>query len=198
MADVATIIGYVLFGLSEILPFINVPTNGFLHTFILGFSNAFKNKEKNIELAQVLVEKQNFADIINTVSTNPQIKNLIDTLINDPQKSNTLNSLLNNSQLPFLQLQKFTNNTQLQSLVNTLIDNIQLVSILSEDTDILKLLTPQNTTLLKALSKDIGISETILSIDPSQKQDILNIINIIKSKPELISKINNLVNEHVV
>lgn len=198
MADnIASIIGYILFGLSEILPFINVPTNGFLHTFILGFSNAFKNKEKNIELAQVLVEKQNFADIINTVSTNPQIKTLIDTLINDPNLVNTFNSLLNNnSQLSILQLQKLTNNTQLQSILNTLINNTQLVSILSDDT--LKLLTPQNTTLLKALSKDVGMSETILSIDPSQKQAILNIINIFKSKPELISDINNLVNQHLV
>lgn len=182
--NIATIIGYVLFGLSEILPFINVPTNGFLHTFILGLSNAFKNKQKDIELAQVLVEKQSFADIINTVSTNPQIKTLIDTLINDPSLANTL--------------QKLTNNTQLISIFNTLIDNTQLIPILSNDTNILKLLTPHNTSLLKALSKDTHTAEIFLSIDPSQKTDILNIVNNLKNKPELVSTINGLVNQTVV
>lgn len=197
MTDIASILGYILFGLSEILPFINIPTNGFLHTFILGFSKAFKNKHKDIELAQVLVEKQDFADIINKVYINPQIKTLIDTLINNPQISNTFNSILNNNSL-YIQLQKITDNTKLQYILNTLIDNTQLISILSDDTETLKLLTPQNTTLLKALSKDVKMSEFILSIDPSQKNDIFNIVNIIKSNPELISDINKLINQNVV
>jgi hypothetical protein len=199
MADnVATIVGYILFSLSEILPFINVPTNGFLHTFILGFSNAFKNKQKDIEMAQNLVEKQSFADIINTVSTNPQIKTLFDTLINDPSLTNTLHSVVDNKSL-YIQLQKLVNNTQLQSILNTLIGDQQFcnnISVLSPNT--LKLLTPQNTTLLNELSKDPSALELILSIDPSQKQDIFNIISILKSHPELVSNINNLVNQAVI
>jgi hypothetical protein len=183
--NIATIIGYILFGLSEILPFINVPTNGFLHTFILGFSNAFKNKQKDIEMAQVLVEKQSFADIINTVSTNPQVKTVIESLINNPQFSNTLYSVLNNTSL-YLQLQKLESNTQLQSILDTLIKDPQLTTILTPE-----LLTIQNTTLLKELSKDST------KLDPSQKQDIFNIISILKSHPELVSNINGLVNQAV-
>jgi hypothetical protein len=186
MADnVATIIGFILFSLSEILPFINVPTNGFLHTFILGFSNAFKNKEKDIEMAQNLVENHNFASIINTVSTNSQIKTLLDTLMSDPSLTNIL--------------QKFVNNTQLQSIFNTLINNQQFcnnISVLEPNT--LKLLTPQNTSLLQDLSKDqstLDIIHNILSIDPTQKQDISNIVNILKSQPELIQTVNGLVNQ---
>ena len=189
--NIATIIGYILFALSEILPLINVPTNGFLHTFILGFSNAFKNKQKDIEMAQVLVEKQNFADIINTISTNPQIKTLIEKLINDPQISNTLHSILDNNPL-YLQLQKLTNNTQLQSILNTLINDQQICNNLSVLTpDILKILTPQNTTLLN----DTHTLDIITSIDPSQKQTILNIINMLNLHPEQIPNINNLVNQ---
>jgi hypothetical protein len=196
--NIATIIGYVLFGLSEILPLINVPTNGFLHTFIIGFSNAFKNKQKDIEMAQVLVEKQSFADIINTVSTNPQIKVLFDTLISDPNLTHTLYSVLNDNSLQ-TQLQKLVNNTQLQSILNTLIGDQQFcnnISVLSPNT--LKLLTPQNTNLLKELSKDPSALDIILSIDPSQKQDILNIVSILKTHPELIPNINGLVNQAVI
>lgn len=196
--NISTIIGYVLFGLSEILPLINVPTNGFLHTFIIGFSNAFKNKQKDIEMAQVLVEKQSFADIINTVSTNPQIKILFDTLISDPNLTHTLYSVLNDNSLQ-TQLQKLVNNTQLQSILNTLIGDQQFcnnISVLSPNT--LKLLTPQNTNLLKELSKDPSSLDIILSIDPSQKQDILNIVSILKTHPELIPNINGLVNQAVI
>lgn len=192
--NIATIIGYILFALSEILPLINIPTNGFLHTFILGFSNAFQNKQKDIEMAQVLVEKQNFADIINTISTNPQIKTLIDKLINDPQLSNTLHSILDNNPL-YLQLQKLTNNTQLQSILNTLINDQQLCNNISVLTpDILKILTPQNTNLLN----DTHTLDIIRSIDPSQKQNILNIINILNSHPDMIPNIINLVNNETI
>ena len=65
---IPTIIGYVLFGISEILPLINIPTNGILHSLVLGFGNAFKNPEKDIELAQVLVHtKPTYANIVNTI-----------------------------------------------------------------------------------------------------------------------------------
>ena len=183
--NIATIIGYILFALSEILPLINIPTNGFLHTFILGFSNAFQNKQKDIEMAQVLVEKQNFADIINTISTNPQIKILIEKLITDPQLSNTLHSILDNNPL-YLQLQKLSNNTQLQSILNTLISDQQFcnnISVLTPD-----ILTPQNTILLN----DTHTLDIIRSIDPLQKQNILNIVNILNSQPDMITKFSNL------
>lgn len=192
--NIATIIGYILFALSEILPLINIPTNGFLHTFILGFSNAFQNKQKDIEMAQVLVEKQNFADIINTISTNPQIKILIEKLITDPQLSNTLHSILDNNPL-YLQLQKLSNNTQLQSILNTLISDQQFCNNISVLTpDILKILTPQNTTLLN----DTHTLDIIRSIDPLQKQNILNIVNILNSQPDMIPNIINLVNNQTI
>lgn len=196
--NISTIIGFSLFVISEILPFINVPTNGFLHTLILGLSNAFKNKEKDIEMAQVLVEKQSFADIINTVSTNPQIKTVIESLINNPQFSNTLHSLLNNNSL-YIQLQKLTNNTQLQSILNIFIDEPHLIS--HESAITLKLLNPQNTILLNKLSKDVQMStiiDNILSIDPIQKEAVLNIVGILKSHPDMIPNINSLVNQSIM
>lgn len=179
MADnIATYIGYALFALSEILPLINVPTNGFLHTFIIGFSNAFKNKEKDIELAQVLVQKQGFADIINVVSTNPQIKAVIESLINNPQFSNTLQSLLNNNSL-YLQIQKLINNNPLQNVLNLLIDDTYLVSILSDEVK-LKELKNKHT---------LDIINNISLIPQTQKQDISNIISILRVHPERINDI---------
>jgi hypothetical protein len=204
MSDTVTgIIGYILFALSEILPFVNIRTNGFLHTLILGFTNSFldqdqeKAKIKDIEMGNVLIEK----NLYKKLSANPQVKSIIDTLINDTTLLNTLYSILDDNSL-YLQLQKLINNTQLQSILNILINDQVLsnnISSLSPNT--LKLLTPQNTSLLNKLSKDVktsNIIDNVLAIDPTQKEHILNIVAILKSHPEIISDINDHVNKSIM
>ena len=219
----STVIGYVLFSISEILPFINVPTSGILHTFILGFKNAFTNPAKDIELAEILVSKPDFAHIINTISTNPQIKTLIESLLSNPQLSNSLqvvtsgNNMLD-SQLPILtsrpQLQmiltalikdpQFCNNIASlinnPQLLNVYFQNKDLITNLSNNTQLissLPLLTPQNLTILHEL--DTQNSNTISNILHSEnKHSICNIVDILVSHPDLIQNINGLVNQAIV
>ena len=88
--DSSAIIGFVLFILSEILPLINIKSNGIFHSLLLGLGNAFKNntliKNKDIELAESLINtKTNYANIINTINTNHQIRDVIEHLLINPQ-----------------------------------------------------------------------------------------------------------------
>lgn len=82
--DVATIIGFILFSISELLSLFPINTNGIFHTFVLGFQNSFKNLDNDIEVAkQLLTKKPNIANIINTVATNPVIKECVQNIIDN-------------------------------------------------------------------------------------------------------------------
>ena len=97
---VATVIGYVLFAVSEILPLVHIPANGILHTFILGFKNAFSSPSKDIELAEsLIITNTSFANIVNTLSTNHQMKTLVESVIQDPELCNHLSLLIKNPNL---------------------------------------------------------------------------------------------------
>lgn len=97
---IATIVGYTLFILSELLSLINIPANGFLHSVILGLENAFKNPEKDIELAQVLIHTNpDYANIINTLSTNPIIQNIVNDLIKNPTNMNNIIAIQTNKDI---------------------------------------------------------------------------------------------------
>jgi hypothetical protein len=64
--DTTTIIGYVLFAISEILPLLPIPTNGVFHSLTIGLKNSIKNSNNDIEVAQnVLKQKPDIANIVN-------------------------------------------------------------------------------------------------------------------------------------
>ena len=216
MDTVATVIGYVLFGISEVMPFLNIAPNGILHIFTMGFTNAFKPLDKDIELATSLVEKPNFANIVNTISTNPQIKSLIDYFINDPQLTNTLHTVTTNTTLTN-QLHILSSNTQLQAILGTLINNPQfcnniasidpqllngyfqnkdLITNLINNKTVLPLLTQPNLSILQNLDPHL-IHTMNNTMNNTEKIGILNIIDILNAHPDLVNNINGLVNQAV-
>ena len=145
--DISTIIGYSLFLISEILPLMNIPTNGFLHTFVLGFSNAFKNPKKDIEMAQSLVTDPSLANIINAINSNPQIKISVDNILNDPQLASLVNLSSKSLLLPlFNQLHTFnpdiintlitlnnnSNKNSILNIINTLIHHPEFIENINE------------------------------------------------------------------
>lgn len=51
--DYATIIGFCLFGLSEIIPLLPIPANGILHSFMIGIHNSFTTSTPPPENLQI-------------------------------------------------------------------------------------------------------------------------------------------------
>jgi hypothetical protein len=86
--DPMTIVGYTLFGLSELVAILPIPSNGILHSFIIGLQNSIKkpnnNNNNDLEMAQTLINKQpSIANIINTISYNPNLINSVKLLLDN-------------------------------------------------------------------------------------------------------------------
>jgi hypothetical protein len=217
------IIGYILFALSEILPLINVPTNGIIQTLLLGLGKAFKPPDKDIELAQKTVVKPEFTKLVNTIESNSQLSEIINHIINNSQYINILSNLINNNQLlnDFTQL---ANNNQLQQILNNLINNSQLYNnvflimnspeqfdsylqnkhllnnILTKDyvLESLPFLTKQNTSIIQDINEFPQLVNLVKQIVHNEhKINILNILNTLLLNPDLISNINDLVNQAI-
>jgi len=86
--NIATIIGYVLFAISEIIPLLPIPANGVFHSFIIGLQNSFKNPHVDLELGQQMtgLQSQNKSvdlhDVVNYINKNPDKLPHIKTYIN--------------------------------------------------------------------------------------------------------------------
>ena len=79
-SNAVSIIGFVFFALSELLPLLPIPANGFLHSLFIGLKNSFAKQTKNVdlEIAQSLVNtRPEFVELVNTIEGN---SNLIDAL----------------------------------------------------------------------------------------------------------------------
>lgn len=176
MDIIATIIGYTLFVISEILPFINIPTNGFLHTFIIGFQNAFKNPERDIEMANSLIQSPDFANIVNTISTNSQIKLIIDYLIANPGSANIITSIQTNDIIKNV-INKIVLNPHLLNLTTNILSNPQLIN---------------NPVLLSSLN----IPHIVDSITQLVNNPQLSIImRKLKTNPELIKQVSSILDQ---
>jgi hypothetical protein len=175
MDAIATIMGYVLFVISEILPLLPIPTSGVFHTLVLGIGNAFKSPEKDIELAKSLVGDPSLANVVNTLSTNSQLKGLVDSLVADPSSLNIITHVNNNATL----INNINNNPNLLNIVNKLVSDT--------------ILTSQINTILNQDPSVIPIVESNLSIISSLNAQIAsNLLQLINS-PHLSSTINNMV-----
>lgn len=96
----ATITGWVLFGLSEFLPLINIPTNGIIQTFVLGIGKAFKAPSPGGELAKSLIDTNvSYTNMVNQASMNPGVRQAIETLLNDPVMFQLFQSINGNPEL---------------------------------------------------------------------------------------------------
>jgi hypothetical protein len=123
--NIASIIGFGLFILSEVLPFINIKANGIFETLILGVKNAFDHnllpRSKDIELAQTLVTTQDdFANIVNTINSNPYIKDIIINLIKNPTTANNIKAVQNNPELSHVVTTLLFNGTELSSVLKSI------------------------------------------------------------------------------
>ena len=110
-SSVVTIVGYVLFGISELLPLIPIPTNGFLHTVLIGLKNSVKIQKGDVEMG----------DMDNS------LKNILDMLKNNKDLKDSLNVLIDNKDLQdnFKYL-----NSQIISNILVLIQNPRFSNIL--------------------------------------------------------------------
>ena len=126
---VVAIIGYSLYFLSELMAFLPVPSNGILHSLIItlqsGIRASFGSLPQDIELAQSLVKDKSFADVVNTINTNPQIQSIIRNLIADPSLSNNLKTIQTNPIINSI-ITYLDNNPQAQTLFNNLISDPQI------------------------------------------------------------------------
>ena len=109
-SQVTIIIGYILFAISEIFPFLPIPASGLLHSLTLGLSNAFINPSQDIEMAQSLVSNTSLASIVNTISTSPQIKTIVTDLINNQSNANNISAVQSDPVIS--QLVSLTNSNQ--------------------------------------------------------------------------------------
>lgn len=119
---VAALIGYSLFAISEILPLINIPANGFLHSVFLGFGRAFKNQEKDIELAKELITKPGLANIVNTMSTNSVIQGIFKDLQDNPTNINNITAVQSNKEIASV-VSILRNNPVIKDMVVKLLSN---------------------------------------------------------------------------
>jgi hypothetical protein len=190
--DITTFVGYILFFVSEILPLLHIPTNGILHTFVLGISNAFKVRTRDVQLARDVVKDSNFANVVNTLSNNPTIKKVIDDVLANPQlalaltsnngvsKSVLLNQVNNLNSNPQLQniMDYLTKNPQLQNNMASLLNNGQGLNVIQQLTSSPQLLSPLNTL-----------------VSLQNNQDVITLLNRVATRPELLASVNEILNQ---
>ena len=123
-SDTATIIGYVLFAVSEILPFLPIHANGFFESLILGLKTGFNNRDADIELAQQLISnKPNVANVVNTMSTNPVIHNCFKNILENQNIIPFIETLCKNPELQTLFHSMNSNPVLLNNVKNIVLTN---------------------------------------------------------------------------
>jgi hypothetical protein len=103
--DVITIIGYVLFALSELLSLLPTNTNGFLDTLRLGLRNSISDRNGNpdIEMAQnILRSKPEVAKMINDITTNPKLTSTVNRILGNLHIVQFVNTLTKNPQVQYI------------------------------------------------------------------------------------------------
>lgn len=82
--DYATIIGFCLFALSEIIPLLPIPANGILHSFMIGIHNSFSTTTPT-------------TNIITPTPENPQNNSIKSNITQDIELGNEIRSNNNNN-----------------------------------------------------------------------------------------------------
>lgn len=201
---VASIVGFSLFFVSEILPLLPIPTNGILDTFVRGFSNAFKSRTNDVQMAREIVKNPTYANIINTLSNNSVIKSTVDNVMTNPKLAYVVTSVQNNPTL-LNGLNVLISNKSLIDVMNVLINDIELCNsvilmlpVLTSNKDFAKILqnTITNPTIINNiynLSQNPRLNTVLSNVNSQSLPDILNIIEKINNKPELIKELQKIV-----
>jgi hypothetical protein len=101
--DYAVILGYVLFGLSEIIALLPVPANGIAQSLVIGLRNSLSNPNTDVELARKIIGKNpEVATTINQVTSIPELQTAMDTLSKFPQLIQQIDILKNSTQIQYI------------------------------------------------------------------------------------------------
>ena len=121
-----SIIGYILFAISEILPFIPIHTNGVVQSLIMGFKHSFNQHDGEIELAQQLITKKpTVANLINIMSTNKVIHDCVEGILENQHIIPHIQMLCNNPELQMIFHSLNTNPMLLNSVKNLMLTTHQ-------------------------------------------------------------------------
>ena len=145
---IATILGYSLFALSEFLPLLPIPANGFLHSIAIGLQNSFSNKpvSTDIEIAQnLLISRPNMPNIISTLEGNNNLINSIKLLNDKPQILAQLNKLAYDKNLQFINTLLINNPDIINEIKNIIINILKTTQIQPQQIPVVTpdLVTPQ-------------------------------------------------------
>lgn len=186
---IPTIIGFTLFAISEILPLINIPTNGILQTFFLGFKRAFSSPEKNIELAEVLIHSKpelGLANIVNTIGSNPVVQNIMSDLMNNPSNINNITAVQKNKEIATV-VSILRNNSTIKDMVTNLLSDPVIynnINVLLSNP-----VVSSNSTLISALANpDIANNIQQLLHNPQ----LSSIITTLGNDPNKLANINSI------
>jgi len=98
-----SIIGYVLFAISEILPFFPIHTNGVFQSLVMGFKHSFNQHDGEIQLAQQLItQKPTVANLVNVMSTNKVIHDCVENILDNQHIIPHIEMLCNNPELQLI------------------------------------------------------------------------------------------------
>lgn len=122
-STVSTIVGFVLFAISEILPFFPVKTNGILHSFVIGFRDSFQNLNHDIELAQQFVKNPDITPMVNAVSTNPVLQKCFQNVLDNQHIIPHIHTLCNNLEIQSIFNNINTNPVMLKNVTNLIARN---------------------------------------------------------------------------
>lgn len=102
--NIATIIGYALFAVSEIIAVLPIPANGMFHSLVIGLKNSVsKIKSTDIEMAtNLIINKPDMAHIITTLEGNPKLIDSVKTVINNPEIITNVENIAKDKNLQFL------------------------------------------------------------------------------------------------
>lgn len=103
--DITTIIGYLLFGFSEIITLLPIPANGILHSLAIGVKNSFSNTKPNtdVEIAHTLIDtKPQMANIVSTLEGNFKLIDALTLLNSKPQLIPYIEKLAYDNNLKFI------------------------------------------------------------------------------------------------
>jgi hypothetical protein len=124
--DYTSIVGYVLFVVSELLPLLPIHTNGVFHSVLIGLQKSFKQPDKDIELAQRLINKNpSLTNLINTVSTNQPIQNCVQNILDNVNVVPYVQMLCNSPELQTIFHAASTNPMLLNNIKNLILTTHQ-------------------------------------------------------------------------
>jgi hypothetical protein len=167
MVATETIIGYVLFILSEFVSLIPIPANGFLHSFTIGFQNSFKNPDINTEMTQSLLKKNpNIATLVTKIANNMHITNSINTLLEQPHILSQVNTISNNSKLQYI-ITLLNNHPEMINNISNIIEKQILSQNQNNINQTLNLEIPQQTT---TPIQNLEVNDTIINLNPEMSQ----------------------------